>query len=78
EVLDTGLISNEDIVRLKAIADAKGFEHALVRLGKAAGERGVQKVRKIGTIMGGVFLTIAGAFAGYMVMGLYSVGSSLS
>lgn len=78
EVLDTGLISDEDIVRLKAIADAKGFEHALIRLGKAAGERGVQTVRKLGRIMGGVFLALAGMFAGYMVMGLYSVGSSLS
>ncbi|NNM58197.1 MAG: hypothetical protein HKM04_00060 [Legionellales bacterium] len=78
EVLDTGLISHEDIVRLKAIADAKGFEHALIRLGKAAGERGVKTVRKLGKIMGGVFLALAGAFAGYMVMGLYAVGSSLS
>ncbi|MBX9705582.1 MAG: type II secretion system F family protein [Gammaproteobacteria bacterium] len=78
EVLDTGLISDEDIVRLKAIADAKGFEHALIRLGKAAGERGVQMVRKVGRILGGVFLALAGGFAGYMVMGLYSVGSSLS
>jgi type II secretory pathway component PulF len=78
EVLDTGLISDEDIVRLKAIADAKGFEHALIRLGKAAGERGVQTVRKLGRILGGVFLALAGMFAGYMVMGLYSVGSSLS
>lgn len=78
EVLDTGLISSEDIVRLKAIADAKGFEHALIRLGKSAGERGVQTVRKLGRILGGVLLALSGMFAGYMVMGLYAVGSSLS
>jgi type II secretory pathway component PulF len=78
EVLDTGLVNAEDIVRLKAIADAKGFEHALVRLGKAAGEAGIKTVRKLGKIAGGLFLALAGMFAGYMVMGLYSVGSSLS
>lgn len=78
EVLDTGLISNEDILRLKAIAAAKGFEHALIRLGKAASTRAIETIRKVGRIGGGVFLALSGAFAGYMVMGLYSVGSSLS
>jgi toxin co-regulated pilus biosynthesis protein E len=78
EVLDTGLISDDDIVRLKAIADAKGFEHALIRLGKAAGVKGIQTVRKVGRILGGLFLMIAAGFAGFMIMGLYSVGSSLS
>lgn len=78
EVLDTGLINAEDIVRLKAIADAKGFEHALIRLGKSAGEQGIKTIRKLGKIGGGIFLALSGMFAGYMVMGLYSVGSSLS
>jgi type II secretory pathway component PulF len=78
EVLDTGLISDNDIVRLKAIADAKGFEHALIRLGKAAGERGVKTVQKLGKIAGSLLLVVAASFAGYMVMGIYSVGSSLS
>ncbi len=78
EVLDTGLISDADIVRLKAIADAKGFEHALVRLGKAAAQRGTETVRKIGRILGSFLLVVAAGFAGFMIMGLYSVGSSLS
>jgi len=78
DVLDTGLVSHEDILRLRAIADAKGFEHALIRLGKFAGENAVKKVRKLGKILGGVFLAVAAMFAGMMVMGIYSVGQALS
>ncbi len=78
DVLDTGLVANEDVMRLRAIAEAKGFEHALIRLGKFAGDEGAKTVRKIGKIGGGVLLAIAAMFAGFMVMGLYSVGSSLS
>lgn len=46
EVLDTNLVSDADVLRLRAIAEAKGFEHALVRLGRQAADRGVQTVRK--------------------------------
>lgn len=78
EVLDTGLVSTEDVLRLRAIADAKGFEHALIRLGKFSAAEGAKTVRTLGKILGGVFLAIAALFAAFMVTGLYSVGSSLS
>lgn len=78
DVLDTGLVFEDDILRLRAIADAKGFEHALVRLGKFAGENAAKTVQKVGKILGGVLLALAALFAGMMVTGIYSVGQSLS
>lgn len=78
DVLDTGLVSYDDVLRLRAIADSKGFEHALIRLGKFAGDSAAKKVRKLGKLLGGVFLAIAAMFAGMMVTGIYSVGQSLS
>jgi type II secretory pathway component PulF len=78
EVLDTGLVNKDDILRLMAIADAKGFEHALVRLGKYAAMASAQTLRKLGKILGGILLALGAMLAGYMVMGIYSVGSSLA
>lgn len=78
EVLDTGLITDADILRLKAIAEAKGFEHALIRLGKQSGIRGAQMIQTFGKILGGVFLAVGAGFAIFMILGIYSVGSSLA
>jgi len=39
DVLDTGIINKADILRLKVIAKGKGFEHALIRLGRLSAER---------------------------------------
>lgn len=78
DVLDTGLVSYDDVLRLRAIADAKGFEHALIRLGKFAGDSAAKTVRKLGKILGGILLAVAAMFAGMMVTGIYSVGQALS
>lgn len=78
EVLDTGLVTRDNVLRLKAIAEAKGFEHALIRLGKFSAAQATSTVRKLGKVLGGVLLAISTMFAGFMVTTLYSVGSSLS
>jgi type IV pilus assembly protein PilC len=78
DVLDTGMISQQDVVRLRAIADAKGFEHALVRLGKQAAANSVKTLKKSSRILGGILLAVAAGLAIFMVLGIYSVGSSLA
>ncbi len=78
DVFATGMVDPNDVVRLRAIADAKGFEHALIRLGKQSAERSVKTIKKFGRLMGGVLLAVAAGLAGFMIMGIYSVGSSLS
>ena len=78
EVLDTGMVSEADVLRLMAIADAKGFEHALVRLGRASAERSAHLIAKFGKVLGGVLLAAGAGLAGFMVTAIYAVGSSLS
>lgn len=78
EVLDTGLIDEGDILRLQAVANAKGVEQALVRLGKHSTEQGEKTIKLTGKILGGILLALGGGLAGFMVMAIYAVGSSLS
>ncbi|MBB72635.1 MAG: hypothetical protein CMF50_09585 [Legionellales bacterium] len=78
EVFETGLVSDADVLRLKAIADAKGFEHALIRLGRQAGDRGVATMRRLGKIFGVILLVLGAGLAAMMVFGIYSVGSTLA
>lgn len=77
QVLDTGMVSEGDVIRLMAIADAKGFEHALVRLGRQAAEDSAAAIGKFGKILGGIMLGLGAGLAGFMVTGIYAVGSSL-
>lgn len=77
-VLDTGLLEKADVLRLSAIADAKGFEHALVRQGRQAAVSAVKALSKISKILGAVMLAVGAGLAGLMVLGIYSIGSSLA
>lgn len=75
EVLDTGLLSEENIIRLKVIAQGKGFEHALVRLGEQAAKKNVKQLETIGRILGGLLLAIDAGIAVFMILSVYSVGT---
>ena|SRR3989338_9385769 len=75
EVLDTGLVSKEDILRLKVIAKGKGFEHALIRLGIFASERNTKYLHLTAKITGGILLAIGAGFAAFMIFAVYGVGS---
>lgn len=78
DVLDTGMIDKTDIVRLRVTAASKGFDHALVRLGKNAADRAFKTVDLSAKITGGIFLALGAALAGSLVMAIYAVGSSLA
>ncbi len=78
DVLDTGMVKESDVIRLRAIADAKGFEHALVRLGQFSAAQNVKTLQKTAKIIGGVILALGAGLAVMMVFGIYNVGSSLS
>ena len=78
DVLDTGMVKESDVIRLRAIADAKGFEHALVRLGQFSAAQNVKLLQKTAKILGGIILASGAGLAVMMVFGIYNVGSSLS
>ena len=78
EVIDTGLIQQSDILRLRVIAKGKGFEHALVRLGRLSGERTQKNIELTGKIIGFVLLGTGAAWAAFMIFTIYSVGSFIA
>lgn len=75
EVLDTGLIPKGDILRLKVIAKGKGFEHALVRLGRLSADRAAKNIELTGRMLGIVLLSIGALWAAFMIFAIYNVGS---
>ena len=77
DVLDTGLISENDILRLRVTAEAKGFEHALIRLGQRATIDSAKTIRRSAKIAGGILLGLGGAMIMFMVVAIYSVGMFL-
>jgi len=77
DVLNTGLISNSDIERLRAMAQSKSFEHSLIQLGSQAAKKNVQKLCLTGKILGGFLLALGASFAIFMIFAVYGVGISI-
>lgn len=77
DVLDTGLISDGDLSRLKLIAQSKGFEHALVRQGQRAQDEGSQSIKTTTKLLSGFLLVLAAGFMIFMIVSVYSVGFSI-
>ncbi len=75
DVLDTQLIQRDDMLRLRVLAKGKGFESALISLGKQALQRYSSHVAITVRIAGGLLLVIGAMLAAMMVLGIYSVGS---
>lgn len=78
EVLDTGLLDKNDLLRLRIIARGRGFEHALTRQGRKSAALTIDQINLAARIMGGVLLTLGAGLAAFLVMSIYSVGATLS
>jgi type II secretory pathway component PulF len=78
DVIDTHLIKESDLVRLRVVARGKGFEHALISLGRQASQRNTKVVDLIGKILGGMVLAGGAGIAAMMVFGIYTVGSAVA
>ena len=78
DVLDTGLIHHDDLMRLKVVALGKGFEHALCSLGHKANTKAAGKVIRAGKIVGALFLITGAVTAATVVFGIYSIGSMIA
>src|SRR3990167_1408642 len=58
DVLDTGLITDQELMRLRVMAEVKGFEQGLIRMGTRGAEQATATLRLISRIVGGTFLTL--------------------
>ena len=78
DVLSTGLISESDILRLRVMAEVKGFEHGLIRMGVHGSEQNIKTVKLISKIIGGMLLALGGVLIIVIIRGIYLTGMSMS
>ena len=77
DVLATGLIDTKDLMRLRVMAEVKGFEHGLVRMGIRGTELATQTLKFISRAIGGVFLIAGGVLIIIIIQGIYLTGMSM-
>ncbi len=77
DVLQTGLISESDILRLRVVAEVKGFEHALVRMGLRGSAQNIKVVNLIAKIVGGTLLVVGAYLIVKIVQGIYLTGMAM-
>src|SRR5205814_242659 len=74
DVLATGLVNENDILRLRVMAEVKGFEHGLVRMGIHGQEQNLKILKLIAKIAGGLLLVAGAALIIIVVQGIYLTG----
>lgn len=77
EVLATGLVGDQDLMRLRVMAEVKGFEHGLIRMGIRGTEQATATLKMISRAIGGVLLIIGGIMIVVIVQGIYLTGMSM-
>lgn len=77
DVLSTGLVNEKDILRLRVMAEVKGFEHGLIRMGIHGQEENFKIMKLIAKIIGGTLLVIGGLLIIIVVQGIYLTGMSM-
>lgn len=78
DVLDTGLINQQDLARLRVVAMGKGFDEALSRQGKRSMAKSISAIKFSGKIMGGILMACTGGLLGFIFYAIYSIGLSLA
>jgi len=78
DVLETGLIDTPDLMRLRVMAEVKGFEHGLIRMGVRGAEQVTVTLKMIAKIFGGILLAIGGLLIIMIIQGIYLTGMSMA
>lgn len=77
DVLSTGLIDDADITRLRVMAEVKGFEHGLIRMGVRGSAQSTQTMKLIAKIIGGMLLALGAYLIIVIVKGIYLTGMAM-
>lgn len=77
DVLDTGLIEQQDLARLRIVAMGKGFDEALTRQGKRSMAKSVSSLKVTGKIAGGILIGFTASLLGFIFYAIYGVGLSI-
>lgn len=77
DVLATGLVGDQDLMRLRVMAEVKGFEHGLIRMGIRGTEEATNTLKFISRVVGGTLLTVGAGLIILIVQGIYLTGMSM-
>lgn len=77
DVLATGLVADQDLMRLRVMAEVKGFEHGLVRMGIRGTEQATDTLKVIARMIGGFLLMIGGGLIIIIIQGIYLTGMAM-
>lgn len=77
DVLDTGLIDEADLMRLRVMAEVRGFEHGLIRMGIRGTDQATATLKFISRVLGGILLALGGLMIITIVQGIYLTGMSM-
>ena len=77
DVLATDLVSDSDLMRLRVMAEVKGFEHGLVRMGVRGTEEATSTLKFISRIIGGILLVLGAVLIIMIVQGIYLTGMAM-
>lgn len=77
DVLDTGLVKDQDLMRLRVMAEVKGFEHGLIRMGLRGSEQATSTLKMISKVLGGVMLAVGGIMIIMIVRGIFLTGMAM-
>lgn len=77
DVLDTGLVNSADLMRLRVMAEVKGFEHGLIRMGVRGTEQATATVKFISRVIGGLLLAVGTLLVILIIRGVYLTGMAM-
>jgi len=77
DVLSTGLIDKSDVMRLRVMAEVKGFEHGLIRMGVRGTEKSTSTLKLISKILGGMLLAVGAFLIIVIIRGIYLTGMAM-
>lgn len=77
DVLATGLVDDQDLMRLRVMAEVKGFEHGLVRMGVRGAEQSTATLKFIAKVFGGMLLAAGGILILIIIQGIYLTGMAM-
>lgn len=77
DVLDTGLVEHHNLMRLRVMAEVKGFEHGLVRMGVRGTEEATATLKAISKVIGGLFLGVGGILILMIIRGIFMTGMAM-
>jgi len=77
DVLATGLISDTELMRLRVMAEVKGFEHGLIRMGERGTTEAMNTMKLIAKLSGGALLLVGAYLVLSIVRGIYLTGMAM-